>query len=156
MIEPPQVVQAEAQPAAVIRLTIPRDEMQHVMGPGLAEVFAAVQAQGAEPAGPWFTHHLQMDPETFDFEIGVPVKTPVVAAGRVQPGGLPGARVARTVYQGGPEGLGEAWGEFGAWIDAAGHTAAPDLWEQYIVGPESGPDPANWRTVLNRPLVESK
>jgi hypothetical protein len=31
---------------------------------------AAVAAQGIAPAGPWFTHHLRMDPATFDFEIG--------------------------------------------------------------------------------------
>jgi len=27
-----------------------------------------------------------------------------------------------------------------------------DLWEVYVAGPESGPDPATWRTELNRPL----
>ena len=27
------------------------------------------------------------------------------------------------------------------------------LWERYLVGPESGPDAANWRTELNKPLV---
>jgi hypothetical protein len=26
------------------------------------------------------------------------------------------------------------------------------LWELYSVGPQSTPDPANWRTELNRPL----
>ena len=30
-----------------------------------------------------------------------------------------------------------------AWIDAEGHTPAPDLWEIYVAGPESGPDPAH-------------
>ncbi len=29
----------------------------------------------------------------------------------------------------------------------------PDLWECYAAGPESGPDPAKWRTELNRPLL---
>ena len=45
-----------------------------------------------------------------------------------------------------------AWGEFDAWIAANGHTPGPDLWECYVVGPEASPDPANWRTQLNRPL----
>ena len=53
---------------------------------------------------------LRMDPDTFDFEVGVPVA-------------------------------------------AGGHTPAPDLWECYVAGPESGPDPAAWRTELNRPLL---
>jgi effector-binding domain-containing protein len=153
MLEKPQIVQSDAQPAAVIRFTIPRAEIQQVMGPGMAELRATVAAQGIAPAGPLFSHHLRMDPEIFDFEIGVPVATPVSAAGRVQPGELPAAMVARTVYRGGFEGLGAAWGEFGDWITTEGHMPAPDFWECYVAGPESSPDPAEWRTELNRPLI---
>jgi effector-binding domain-containing protein len=94
-----------------------------------------------------------MDPKIFDFEIGVPVAQPVTAAGRVQPGELPATTVARTVYRGPYQGLGDAWGEFGAWIAANGHTPAADLWECYVSGPESSPNPADWRTELNRPLI---
>jgi len=105
------------------------------------------------PAGAFFSHHFKMDPETFDFEIGVPVATAVTASGRVKPGRLPAARVARTIFHGGYEGLGAAWGEFGAWIKTNGHTPAENLWEIYATGPESGPDPSGWRTELNRPLI---
>jgi effector-binding domain-containing protein len=152
MIDAPQLVRTQDQPAAVIRVTIPRQEIREVMGPGITEVMAAVVAQGIGPAGPVFSHHLRMDPGTFDLEIGVPVSAPVTAIGRVKPGELPAALVARTVYRGDYEGLGPAWGEFDAWIKTSGHTPAPDLWECYLAGPESNPDPATWRTELNRPL----
>ena len=152
MLDTPQIAQTDAQPTAVIRLTIPRDEIQNVMGPGYSELMETIAAQGIAPAGPWYTHHLKMDPETFDFEIGVPISAPVSAAGRVKAGQLPSARVARTVYHGGYEGLGDAWAEFDAWITAEGHTPAPNLWECFVAGPESNPDPATWRTELNRPL----
>lgn len=153
MLDKPQIVQTAAQPAAVIRLTIPREEIQSVMGPGHQELMAAVAAQGIATAGPWFSHHLRMDPAIFDFEIGVPVTAPVSAAGRVRAGQLPAATVARTVYHGPYEGLPSAWGEFEAWIAAEGHTPGPDLWECYVAGPESSPDPATWRTELHRPLT---
>ena len=153
MLDKPQIVQTEAQLAAIIRFTIPRAEIRNVMGPGIGELMAAIAAQGIAPAGPWFTHHLRMDPDTFDFEIGVPVTAPVTAAGRVQPGQLLATRVARTVFHGEYEGLGAAWGEFDAWIAAEGHTPGADLWECYVAGPESNPDPATWRTELNRPLT---
>jgi hypothetical protein len=42
-------------------------------------------------------------------------------------------------------------GEFRDWIAANGQKPAPDLWEIYLSGPESSPDPATWRTELNRP-----
>jgi effector-binding domain-containing protein len=153
MIDTPQITQSTARHTAVIRLTIPHAEIQAVMGPGHAELMAAVAALGVALTGPWFSHHLRMDPEIFDFEIGVPVATPIAGAGRVEPGELPATTVARTVYHGGYEGLGDGWGELMAWIEAEGLTPAPDLWECYVTGPESGPDPATWITELNRPLV---
>jgi effector-binding domain-containing protein len=153
MIDTPLITKTTARQTAIIHLTIPRSEMRTVMGPGIAEVLAAVKAQGIGPAGPWFTHHLNMDPATFDFEICVPVTAPVAAVGRVKPGQWPATKVARTVYRGPFEGLGAAWGEFDAWIKANGHTPGTDLYECYVAGPESSPDPANWRTELNRPLI---
>lgn len=153
MIEPPRVVDTARQLAAVIRLTIPREEIRNVMGPGIQELMGVVSAQGIGPAGPWFSHHLRMDPGLFDFEIGVPVTAPVVATGRVEAGELPASTVAQTVYHGGYEGLGAAWGELHAWIEAGGHQPGPDFWERYLVGPESGPDGSAYRTELSRPIV---
>ena len=152
MIDTPQILQTEAQLTAVIRMTIPRADVQRMMGNGMKELVQTVNDQHVVMCSAVFTHHFTMDPATFDFEIGVPVKSAVTAAGRVRPGSLPAVRVARTVYHGGYEGLGAAWGELEAWIKAQGHTAAPDLWEVYVAGPESSPDPAQWRTEFNRPL----
>lgn len=153
MIETPRITRTEEQAAAVIRLTIPREQIREVMGPGIQELIGVVTAQGIGPAGPVFSHHVRMDPEVFDFEIGVPVNAPVTPQDRVEQGRLPAATVVRTVYHGPYEGLGPAWGEFDAWIAEEGHTTGPDLWERYVVGPESTPDPAGWRTELNRPLA---
>ena len=153
MIDEPQIVQTTAQETAIIHITVPREEIQQVMGPGYQELMAAVAEQGIATTGAWFTHHLRMEPATFDFELGVPVATPVTPVGRVTSGTLPATTVARTVYHGGYEGLGTAWGEFSAWITAAEYTTAPDLWECYTAGPESGDDPAQWRTELNQPLL---
>lgn len=153
MIDTPKITQLEASPTAVVRLTIPREKMPEVMGPAIEEIMTAVAAQGAAPEGPVFAHHLKMDPKTFDFEVGVPVGKPISAAGRVEPGQRPAARVAQTVYHGPYEGLPEAWGQFHAWIEENGLAFAPDIWECYVDGPHSDPDPAHWRTELNRPLL---
>ena len=153
MIETPQITETAEQLTAFIPLMVPRAEIQTVMGPAIHEVLAAIAAQGIPPAGPWFTHHRQRPTDTFDFDVCVPVATPVVAAGRVKPGQRLATRVARTVYRGPYEGLGTAWGEFYAWVAANGHTPRVDLWECYVAGPESGCDPADYKTELNCPLV---
>ena len=152
MLEQPRIIQTEAQKAAVIHLTIPRNRIQEEMGPGYNELMETLQAQGITPTGPWFSHHFRMDPDVFDFELGVPVASDVTPSGRVKPGQLPAARVARTTYRGGYEGLGPAWGEFDAWLSKEGHNTAGDLWEVYAAGPETGPDSSTYRTELNRPL----
>ena len=156
MLDKPRILRTIAQQAAIIRLTIPRDQIRQVMGPAIQELMAALAAQGVAPAGPRFAHHLNMDLDIFDFEIGVTVTAPVAQAGRVTAGLLAGAMVARAVFHGGYEGLGAAWGEFNAWITAEGHTPGPDFWECYITGPESNSDSRAWRTELNRPLTDWK
>jgi len=152
MLATPEIVQTTSHSAAVIHLTVPRNEMMKVFGPAVGELMTALAAQGVEPISAVFAHHLKMSPDIFDFELGVKVSTPVKPTGRVKPGALPAAKVARTVYSGPYEGLFAAWGEFNTWMKANGHEPADHLWELYAVGPQSTPDPAGWRTQLNRPL----
>ena len=152
-LDTPRVVDLPTRRLARLSLTVPRTEIQNVMGPGLQELLGTLERQGIAPAGPWFTHHLRMDPEVFDFEICVPVDTPVAATGRVRPGTWPEMRAVRTDYHGPYEGLGEAWGRFDAWTATQGLRPAGDLWECYATGPEGNPDPATWRTEMTRPLL---
>ncbi len=152
-VDPPRIVQTDARLTAVIHVTVSRARIQEVMDPGLAELRAAVAAQGIAIDGSWFTHHLRIAPEAFDFEIGVPVASPVAAAGRIRPSAWPAMKVARTVYRGPYQGLAAAWGELDAWVKGNGLQPGPDLWECYLAGPESGPDPATWTTELDRPLA---
>ena len=133
---------------ARIQLNIPREEIRNVMEPGLKEIMGVLAAQGIEPSGPWFTHHFRMEPGIFDFEICVPVATPVKPAGRVEPGEWSAMTVARTIYQGPYGGLAAAWKEFNEWVASSRHTPAEDLWERYVSSP---PRPA--RTELIRPLI---
>lgn len=155
MIDAPHIIQTSAQLTAIIPVTVSCDEIQNVMGPSLQELMSTLAAQGMTPAGPWFTHHLRRPTDTFDLEISVPVASPVTPAGRVRPSEWPAMMVARTVYHGPFEGLGDAWSEFMDWLETAGHTRTPDLWERYLTGPESNPDRATWQTELNQPLLSA-
>jgi effector-binding domain-containing protein len=152
-IEPPQIVETRAIQVAKIHVTIPRAEIRAVMGPGIAEVRAALEAQGIEAAGPWLTHHLRMTPGEFDFEICVPVSRAVTPVGRVVPGEIPAATVARTIHHGSYGSLSAGWERLMAWVEAEGRKHGASLWEVYLTDPSTSPDPSTWRTELNRPLV---
>lgn len=153
MLDEPQLIQTEAQPAAVIRFSIPRAQIREVMGPAMQEVIRTAITQGIGPVGPLFSHHSRMEPEMFHFEVGVPVSSEVKPTGRVVASELPAVRVMRTIYHGGYEGLGEAWGEFIGQLEGAGHKLAPNLWERYLTNPDETPDPADYQTELNRPIL---
>jgi effector-binding domain-containing protein len=153
MLSAPEQIRTTTTPTAVIRLKVPRREIQTVMGPAFGELMATLGAQGIAPAGPFFTHHFRMDPEFFDFEAGIVVSRPVQPAGRVLPSELPARTVIRAIYSGGYEGLGAAWGELKTRVAEQSLPTAEDLWECYTTGPESSPNPADWRTELNQPLA---
>jgi effector-binding domain-containing protein len=155
LINTPDITQTPPQTVAAIHVTVPRDQIQMVMGPGLGEIFGAIKAQGLCPAGPWLMHHLRMAPDVFDFEICIPVSAPIKPMGRVVPRELPALTVARTIFHGSYEHLSDGWRAFDAWMTANHHVAAPDLYEVYTRGPESSANPAEWRTELRRPLKDA-
>ena len=152
-LDPPQLVDVPAFKVARIHITTPASEIRPAVQAGLKELRDALANQGIEPTGPWFTHHLKVPDQVFDFEICLPVSVDVKPEGRVAMGEIRAARTARTTYHGDYAGLGDAWGQFMQWINSQGVDVAPDLWEVYATGPDASPDPADWRTQLNRPLL---
>lgn len=147
-------ISTTAQPAVVIHITVPRDEIQQVMGPAIHEVIGTASTQGIGPKGPVFAHHFGMTPGIFNFEVGVPISGELQPAGRVKAGEIPAATIIRTVYTGPYEGLGRAWRDFQDLIEARGHTLGPSLWECYLSGPEASDDPATFRTELNQTIQD--
>jgi effector-binding domain-containing protein len=153
MITTPEIVESSGQKVAFIHVTVPREGIMEAMHAGLHELGSVLKSQGVTPTGAWFTHHLRRPTETFDYRICFPVDKDVKPEGRVENGNLAQSKVVRSVYSGDYAGLGGAWGEFVTWIEAQGLKTREDLWERYLVGPESSARPEEWRTELNRPLV---
>lgn len=154
MIDTPHVVQSAQLRTAAIPVVVARKEIQQVFPSAVNELLAAIRAQGIEPAGPLFSYHRKMPSDVFDMEIGVPVDADVKPNGRVLAGALPALKVVRTIYRGPMEGLGAAWGEVKAWVEAQGLATRPFIWENYLVGPGHTPDPSAWQTELNWPLAD--
>ncbi len=152
MLDTPQIETTDAELTAIIRLEVKKEKMQQVFGPSVEELISTVAEQGGEVTGPVFAHHFRMDPDVFDFAIGVPVSESIESTKRVEASELPAMKVARTVYHGPYDGLPDAWSEFHKWIEEQGFEFESDAVERYVLGPESDPDPSNWETELVRPL----
>lgn len=152
MLDTPTLQRSPEQIIAYMHFEVPRSEIQIVMGPALHELRRTAAAQEIAVVGPWFTRHLRMSPDFFDFEICLPVDRAIEPTKRVRAGRLAEANVVRSVYRGPYEGLGAAWAEVMSWIAANGLKPRADLWERYLSGLDDDPDPATFRTELNRPL----
>lgn len=145
-----EITDVPAQITAVIRLRIPCEECLQYFGPAVQELCAVLGSQGIAPTGPVFDHHFTPPGTHFDFEIGVPTAKPVTPSGRVIAGERPAFHAAKAVLVGDYEQLPDAWPQFMKWIEDEGIEAATDFWQIFAQGPESGPDPATYRTELIR------
>lgn len=144
---------------AVVHIVIPRAQIQEVMGPAIHEVLDALRGQGLAPVGPMLTRHLRLSMEEFDIEVGFPISGNFVAQNRVYASVVPAALTATTYHKGAYEQLFEAWSRFGDALQPLLKNRSlrrkTELWESYLVGPESSPNPADWLTELNLPLHDS-
>ena len=154
MIDTPQIVTTKALNTAKIYAKIPTSAIRQEMGKLLQELIQSIRSQNVEITGPWFTHHFQRPGEFFDFEVCMPVASEVKANGRVEPGVWPAMKVVRTIYHGGYEGLPSAWAEFMAWTESNNLTITEEIWERYLINPDSESDSSKWQTELNRPINE--
>ena len=152
MIDTPRVVETTPVPIAKLYAKVPTSEIGTRMGSLLRELGEELQSQNVKPVGPWFTHHFRRPEEFFDFEVCLPVERPISANGRVEPGEWPAMKMIQTVYTGPYQGLVPAWGEFMRWIEKEDLPISDEIWERYLVNPDTESDPEKWRTELNRPL----
>ena len=154
MIDTPQIVTTQPLTIAKIYAKIPTSAIQQEMGKLVQELIQSIRAQNVEITGPWLTHHFRRPAEFFDFEVCIPVTSEVKANGRMEPGVWPAMKVVRTIYHGGYEGLPSAWGELMAWIGSNDVKISEEIWERYLINPDSEKDSSKWQTELNRPINE--
>src|SRR5262249_41329268 len=132
MITTPSVATTTAEQTAVIHLVIPGRDMPTHMDPAIRELLAVLTRQGIAIAGPMFSYHHRRPSDTFDFEMGFPVTSPVSPDGRVVNGHLPALSVARTIYTGPYEGLATAWSQLQRWVREATLTEDGRFFERYL------------------------
>lgn len=127
---PPQAV-------AVVRGDVSPEDLPTFLGGAFEEVAATLAHQGLSPVGPPFGRYLPKPDGSFQVEAGFPVTLPVTAAGRVEPDQLPGGTVARIVYRGQYDGVGEAYVTAEEWIGEHGYRVSGQAWECYLDEPDA-------------------
>lgn len=141
-----QAVVLEPQPTAVVRGQVGVEGLPEFLGAAFGETMQALTEQRLVPAGPPFARY-RMSGSAFDVEAGFPSSGPVTAAGRVEPGELPGGSAAEVTYRGDYSGVGAAYEAAARWIAEQRGAPSGDAWEAYL----DEPGVAEPRTVVHMP-----
>ena len=152
MLENPQIATLEPQHTAVVRGTVPMDQIRDFYDSSFPAVAQAVAHQDIGLRGA-IGHYLSTPAETVDLEVGFVTDGAVTADGDVIPAELPGGEVARATHVGPYDGLGSSWNDLYQWVLGEGRHVGESMWEVYVTEPTPDVDPATMRTELFWPLV---
>lgn len=157
-----QISVVDTVPGNVFTLhrVIRADQVGTDIGVGLAELYSEVESAELHPTGPPSVTYLDplMPGEKVNVELGIAVAP---GAGGAEPGA--GARVvarhsrpvARTIHHGDYTGIARAYEALEDWIFSHGYRSAGPPTESYLAGPDSTPDPAEYRTEVCVPVQPS-
>ncbi len=133
-----RIKKLQRQDTAVVHASCGLEEIGEVLSGIFSEVMAHILASGVQPAGGAFGRYEPVQ-AGFRVEAGFTVTAPVVAAGRVEPGELPGGEAATCLHVGPYEGVAEAYEAVESWMREQGREASGPAWEVYLTGPEAQP-----------------
>lgn len=128
------------------------DSIAATIGERTQRVWAHLQEEEAQPAGPPFTRYHAVEEGRVDLEVGFPLSRPLDGDGDVEAGELPGGEVIVTVHRGPYDGLSEAGEALDRWLEENGREARGPNWEVYRVNAGTADDPSGYETDVFKPI----
>lgn len=147
MSSEPEIVTVTESPTAVVRGTVPMQEITAFYDRAFGTI-AEVMADQGVMARAALGLYLSPPTDVVTLEVGFVVDSTLTPEGEVVPSVLPGGEAARMTHLGPYEGLPGAWGGFLSWVGEQGRAPAGPLWEIYLTEPTPETDPATLETQL--------
>lgn len=141
-----------AQEIVGLHESVRLDELGPFFERAMAAAGRALGERGLEPAGPPVALYEHMQGDTVEVTAGFPVPPGAAPSDVVVAAMLPGGPTAEAVHQGPYEDLRSTHRELTTWFGEQGLTPPDVVWEEYLVGPESEADPAQWQTRVVYPV----
>jgi effector-binding domain-containing protein len=145
-------VELEPRTLAGVNETVAMSELTDYFARAFETTATELSRQGAFPIGPPIALYRGAPTETVDVTAGFPVARPVSSDGPIVMESLPGGPAVQAVHTGSYDDLPTAYSAIADWFSEQGLTASPQMWEEYLVGPDSEPDPSRWQTRIVYPL----
>jgi effector-binding domain-containing protein len=135
-----------------LRQTVEVQALSDFFAEAMPTVAAALADAGLQPDGGPISIYRQRGGGAFEVTVGFPVDGRPETGGPLVAETLPGGPVATAVHSGSYDTLASTYDLVIEWLTAR-HIAVPEMmWEEYLVGPDSTPDPSAWRTRVVFPL----
>ena len=142
-------------PYVAMRTTVPMAEIGPAMGEQFGRLYGWLGAHRVTPVDAPWARYLSVGTDEVEMEIAAPVAEEVAGDGTAISGVLPECEVATTMHVGPYDRLPEAYVAVAAWLREQGAEPSGAMWEVYLDGPDSQPDPSRWRTLVCYPYMHS-
>lgn len=149
----PTTVHCAEQPTAVLRERVAMDALPEFFSRAFAAVAAEAQRQNVQLAGPPFALYRGTPTQTVDVEAGFPVRGTLADTGTVVISTLPEAEAFEAMHIGPYDTLPQTYAALQDQMKKAGKTPSDTMWEYYLNGPPSEPDPQKWKTRIVWPAT---
>jgi len=114
---------------------------------------AEIENQGVEQAGSPIAMYHGIPADIIDIAPRFPISQPITPANGTVVATLPGGPAIETIHTGIYDSMTGTYDELMAWLEEQ-HIAVPeDMWEEYLVGPDTEAEPAKWQTRIFVPLT---
>ncbi|MEM9608377.1 MAG: GyrI-like domain-containing protein [Actinomycetota bacterium] len=150
----PEIVDLDPEEAIAVHGDVALEDLPGFFERAFADAAAGAQAAGVEIIGPPFGYYPATDGDVVAVEAGFPVTALVGETDSTHPLILPGGAAVVVTHVGPYEALADTYDELQAWMADNDLRAADNMWESYVAGPGTEPDPTKWRTKITWPLAE--
>ena len=152
-----EIKDVPAQDVLLIRECVSQEKLSEVIPAAFNEIAAYLHERGLEPVGPPVTICPYADEEGMvAIENGWAVPTSVPGSGRIEAATLPPCTVLAYKHRGHYLELDRSYRALQALVESEGLTIAGKPREIYWTDPEELPDPADWVTEIQFPIVRDE
>lgn len=143
----------DPQPIVGMHEVVAMSDLTDFFGRAFEAAAAELARLGEAPAGPPVALYRGVVAEKVDVVAGFPVRRSLTPAAGLVGETLPGGVLVEAIHTGPYDDLGTTYTGLSEWFAEQGLTASDAMWEEYLVGPESTPDPSRWQTRIVYPVA---
>jgi effector-binding domain-containing protein len=146
-----EIREMSAQTTLCVRVRAKAQDLPQVMGRWFGEIGQYLVAMRQPPAGMPYCGYLAVDGEQMDVVIGFPVRERLPGKGDIQPGSLPGGRMAAVTHYGPYDTLEAAYHALTAYVQAQG-LVPTGVWYEFYMNDPHKVAPEQVQTLVLMPL----